>query len=102
MLDTFLAELRRTPRQWRLLLGHIRLCDEPRAVPLCPLMAVYRAKYGPKARHFACVDTVGELIGLGMVESEAIADAADAWRKCDPALRRRLFEACGLEAEQSA
>ena len=45
-------------------------------------MAVYRAKHGPKARRFACIDTVGKLIGLGMVESEAIANAADGWRKC--------------------
>ena len=101
-MDAFFDELRRTPRKWRVAKGCIRLTVEPSCRPACPIDAVYLARIRKGLVSGKDVILSGSTVGLTGDEGMAIAQAADCWPGYDVALRRRLLEACGLEAEQSA
>ena len=96
MLDTFLEELGRTSRAWRLVGHKIRLYVDYCPRLLCPIEAVAHAKNGPKQPRLAVINSMGKLVGLSEVESTAVVLAADNFSDCDPVVRLRLMEACGI------
>lgn len=94
-LDEFFEELKKTPREWRINeTGCVRSEDGA-----CPVCAVLNRTNGKIVSFFNWYRAV-EAGLMSQEDAKSIARAADnSWFKddpCDPALRARLLECCGL------
>lgn len=90
-LDDFIAELEKTPRDWRLSFSTSIRAGNPSLH--CPLSAVATALGMPCG--FGYPDIAAAALGL-RDEWREIVRAADADCMADQALRARLLTACGL------
>lgn len=94
-IDQFIEKLRQTPRDWRpVITDRGTLRRGTRKTYQCPLGSVAY----PNPREAACGEPYryGRELGLSLEDTKLIFDAADGIFGCDPTLRRRLIEACGL------
>lgn len=91
-LTEFLAELRKTPRTWRLDDGAYIRCEKD-----CPLTAV---AWSALTQRFSRADfhLAGHALGLHRGTTYMVAGAADGEpdKAADRRLRKQLLEACGL------
>lgn len=97
-LERFLDALRATPRDWYLTwAGEIRRDGGGREweCPLCAAAKLVDPGFGYELIYWEA----SPLFGVQDIETK-IALAADNARNCDPELRRKLLEACGLEERE--
>ena len=88
-LDQFIAELEKTPRDWRVVWGAAIRRVRPN-YNCCPITSLYDQASASWPSCFL-------RLGLSLENAKAIMDAADNYRKHDPALRSRLLAACGIK-----